>query len=227
MDYLSQLTRRINWRNSLDEGWQTMTQSFLRLFLITLILVAVDLPLMIFEELAGDGRSASEVYFELMGLAYIFLFIPVFNYGADLLFVQAARRESLQIKNILIGFNNFLNIILANLLKLALIGIGIIALIIPGIIIACRLAFVSFLVMDKGMDPLAATETSWKLTRGHGWTIFGLGVTSFFVFIAGLLFFIVGAIPAAMWIKSTFASLYVAVLKEKGEDPVLNPEPAV
>lgn len=68
---------------------------------------------------------------------------------------------------------NYLNIILANLLVFALVMIGLFALIVlSGIIIGCRLAFVPYIIMDKKLDPIESVELSWKLTRGHGWTIF-------------------------------------------------------
>jgi uncharacterized membrane protein len=96
-----------------------------------------------------------------------------------------------------------------------IIGIGIFALIIPGIVLACRLAFVSYLVMDKGLDPIQAVEESWRMTRGYGWTIFGLGFLSIFIAIAGLLCLIVGIFPAIIVISASFASLYQAILTEK------------
>jgi len=114
------------------------------------------------------------------------------------------------------GFRqNYLGIVLANLLTAALIMLGIIALIIPGIIIACRLAFVGYLVVDKKLDPILAVEESWRMTRGHGWTIFFMAIVSFFIFIAGICLLIVGIFPAAIWVSSSFASLYEAVSTER------------
>jgi len=94
---------------------------------------------------------------------------------------------------------------------------GIIMLLIPGIIIGCRLAFVTYLVMDKKLDPIAAIEESWRLTKGYGWTIFFMGFVSFFIIIFGLIMLIVGIFPAIMWVSSSFAVLYQDVLVEKGE----------
>jgi Sec-independent protein secretion pathway component TatC len=42
-----------------------------------------------------------------------------------------------------------------------------------------------------------------------------MAIVSFFIFIAGLCLVFVGIIPAAMWVSSSFASLYQAVLVEK------------
>jgi hypothetical protein len=69
--------------------------------------------------------------------------------------------------------------------------------------------------MDRKLDPIVAVEESWRLTRGYGWTIFAMGLTSFFIFILGFAMLFIGIIPATMWVKSSFASLYQAVLTEK------------
>jgi hypothetical protein len=69
--------------------------------------------------------------------------------------------------------------------------------------------------MDKKVDPIEAVELSWKLTRGHGWTIFLMGFVSIFIIIFGLLMMIVGIFPAIIWVSGSFASLYQAVLIEK------------
>ena len=86
---------------------------------------------------------------------------------------------------------------LANLLVFAICGIGFVLLIVPGIIFACRLSFVPYLVMDKGLDPVAAIEKSWFMTRGHGWRIFGMYLLSILLFIVGFMLFIVGALLRA------------------------------
>jgi len=72
--------------------------------------------------------------------------------------------------------------------------------------------------MDKQMDPIRAIEESWRLTRGYGWTIFGLGIVSFFIGILGLAMLIVGIFPAIVLINAAFASLYQAVLTVKNGD---------
>ena len=69
--------------------------------------------------------------------------------------------------------------------------------------------------MDKKLDPIEAVELSWKLTKGHGWQIFFMGFVSIFIVIFGLCMFLVGIVPAIMWICSSFAALYESVLREK------------
>jgi uncharacterized membrane protein len=155
-------------------------------------------------------------FYGLLGLLYAFLAVPVFRYGSRLMFVQSVRQEKPDFETLIKGFReNYLSIVLANLLVTALIALGIFALIIPGIIIACRLAFVSYIVMDKKADPIEAVEMSWKLTRGHGGTIFLMGFVSIFLMIFGLMMLLIGIFPAIIWIDSSFATLYESVIREK------------
>ena len=231
--------------NSFGTGFQVMLDNFLRLLIVTFVLFILtapftgmnwkfdmnDLPKNAFDWgqlfgndmqklLAVGALGMLGVTIGLIVLAYTFLAAPVVNYGGDMIFVEAVRKIKPNFELLISGFwQNYLYIILANLLVTALIVLGCFALIIPGIIIACRLAFVSYIIMDKKLDPIEAVELSWKLTRGHGWTIFFMGFVSIFIFIFGAMLFLIGVFPAAMWISSSFATLYQSVLIEK-EKPV-------
>ena len=227
--------------NSFGTGWNVMTDNFLRLFLVVIVLGIVAAPFKMFNwhfdlsdlhnfpfsdgfHLGHNMKSALTlgslgifaVFFIFIGMLYAFLVAPVFEFGGDMIFVQAVRKIKPDFEYLIKGFmQNYLSIVLANLLVFALVVLGLFALIIPGIIIACRLVFVSYIVMDKKLDPIEAVEMSWRLTRGHGWTIFFMGFVSIFIIIFGLLMLIVGVFPAAIWVSSSFAALYESVLLEK------------
>lgn len=225
-----------NYRNlipsaggSFGNGWRKMFESaFLPLLVAVIIVGIIDGP-----SSAGMKWNFDEGGFSwpmifmapiiLFGLAYSFLFVPIIKYGENMLFLQAIRGEEADLKILFEGFKTkYLNIILANLIVYALVLIGFVMLVIPGIIVLCRLSFVSFLVMDKNMEPMKAVEKSWQMTRGYGWTIFGMGILSFFIAIGGLMVFFVGIIFSIMWIHAAFASMYQAVLNQTEDD---NPIP--
>jgi len=227
--------------DSIGTGWNVMFDNFLRLFLVIIILSIIAAPFKIFNfhfdisdlhrapwnwgnNLGHNMRHIFALgtlgifaaFFGLLAMLYAFLVAPVFQYGGNMIFVQAVRKIKPDFEYLIKGFwENYLHIILANLLVFALVVLGLFALIIPGIIIACRLVFVSYIIMDKKLDPIEAVELSWKLTKGHGWTIFFMGFTSIFLIIFGLLLLIVGIFPAIMWVCSSFATLYQSVLQEK------------
>lgn len=223
--------------DSFGTGWRVMQDNFLRLLLVVFVMAIVVGPFRMVNfnfdhnnfhgnpwewasnmdnlfSLASIGIFAA--FFALIALLYTFLAAPVVEYGTDMIFVQAVRKIKPEFELLIRGFwENYLYIVLANLLVVALVVLGFFALIVPGIIIACRLVFVSYIVMDKKLDPIEAVELSWKLTRGHGWTIFGMGFVSIFIIIFGLMLMIIGIFPAMVWVSSSFASLYQSVLIEK------------
>ncbi len=217
-------------------GWKVMADNFLRLLLVVLVLTVIGSPMLgshskwdfnpgdfnnipfnmdDFFKVGALGIAAA--FLGLIALLWLFLLSPIFRYGGKMMFVQAARQETPDFEILISGFrSNYLNIVLANLLLTALIGIGFVFLLVPGIILACRLAFTPYLVMDRNLDPIKAAEESWRLTRGRGWTIFLMGLVSFFIYIAGFICFFVGVLVSDMWVKSSFATLYHSVLIEKG-----------
>ncbi len=227
--------------DSYGTGWKVMLDNFLRLLLVVFVLGILTGPMkgINFDLDKGDFKNfpwhwdgsweqifglasigAFAVFIGLIALAYTFLALPVVRYGAKMIFVESVRKMKPDFEWLIRGFwTNYLNIILANLLVFALVAIGLFALIVPGIIIGCRLAFVPYIIMDKKLDPIESVELSWKLTKGHGWTIFLMAFVSFFIYIFGLMLILVGILPATIWVKSSFASLYQSVLNEK-EKPV-------
>ncbi len=64
------------------------------------------------------------------------------------------------------------NAVLASLLVGVIIGFGIVLLIVPGIIFACKLAFTPYLVVDREMPVIDAIQESWRMTTGHAWKVF-------------------------------------------------------
>jgi len=192
-------------------GWQQMWKYFLYLFIITIVVGLLEAPVSAVQDSEWENTPGI-LLLQLLVAAYALLFLPVVKYGGDLLYLRGIRNEKVDISELFDGFkNNYLNIVLANLLTFAIIGIGFVFLIIPGIILACRLAFVSYLVMDKSMEPVAAVEKSWEMTRGYGWKIFGMALLVIPIFIAGLLCFFVGILFALIWVHAAFASMYHAI----------------
>ncbi len=221
MEDYTNTQQKPSFGRSFGTGMQVTGDYFLSLLLIVIVVGLVQGPVQIVRfTFQIGGFSLLIGIFALLALAYSFLVIPVFQYGSNILFVHAARKQKPDFNKLVEGFSsNYLNIVLANLMVFALVMIGIVMLIIPGIIIGCRFAFVSYLVMDKKLDPVSAVEESWRLTKGYGWTIFAMGLVSFFIVIFGLILLIVGIFPAIVWVSSSFAVLYQDVLVEKGEAP--------
>jgi uncharacterized membrane protein len=197
---------------SFGYGWQQLWKYFLHLFLIGVIAWVATIPA--WGPIGGEQgfTTAGFVVLNMLATAYWLLVLPVINYGADWMYLRFMRDEQASAADMFQGFKRgYLDIVLANLLVYAIIGIGFLLLVVPGIIFACRLSFVTYLVMDKGLDPVAAIEKSWFMTRGHGWRIFGMYSLSLVLIVCGFLLLLVPGLFALLWAGAAFASLYHAV----------------
>ena len=231
MEVIQQNKRIPSANNSFGNGWDVMKKNFLILLLVVIVIGLVTGPTGGFKwqmhphhnwnwnwdpnnwQMHDMGWVVAlgmvGIVLGLLALAWSLLIVPVFRYGGKIMFLQAVREIRPDFNLLVRGFrHNYLGIVLANLLTGALVMLGFIMLIIPGIIVACRLAFVGYLVMDKNLDPINAVEESWRMTKGYGWTIFGMAFLSIFIFIGGFCLLFVGVLPAGVWVGSSFATLY-------------------
>ena len=104
-----------------------------------------------------------------------------------------------------------MNVVLANLVTTVIIVIGFMALIVPGIYFACRLAFVPYLVVERKMDVVPALRESWDLSQGKAGKVFLMGLIAIPIALLGLMMCGVGILFSLVWIHAAFASLYVAL----------------
>lgn len=95
-------------------------------------------------------------------------------------------------KRSLSSFSIVWHYFVASILYTLAVIAGTILFIIPGIIIAIRLQFYMYTVIEhEHEDPLESLKRSWNMTRGHFWKLFG------FLIVSGLLI-AVSAIPLGL-----------------------------
>lgn len=94
-----------------------------------------------------------------------------------ILFVKKASiiKES---KNVL---NVYFSLLIAGIVYAIAVIAGMIALIIPGIIIAVRLGFYNYSILMDRKGAEESLKTSWKITKNNGWRIFALLLLLFIV----------------------------------------------
>ncbi len=208
--------------SSYSNGWRELWRHFLELFLIGIIAWVISLPSGIF----GWWQGGVGAFISLFIIAYGILLLGPVDYGVSYAYLKASRGDKLEIKDMFAGFQNYWNAVLANLLVGIIVVIGFVLIIIPGIIFACKLAFVPYLVVDRKMEVIEAVKTSWRMTNGHAGQVFLIGLLGIPIAIAGLICFGVGIIISIMWITAAMASLYHAV-SSSSEAPLAHPSPIV
>ena len=89
-----------------------------------------------------------------------------------------------------------------------LIFLGAIANLAWSLGVMTRLGFVWYYVVDQDLAPVDAVQTSWRATSDQKLTCLLLGILSVVIPVIGVLFFLVGVIPAAMVATLMQASAY-------------------
>ena len=159
----------------------------------------------------GGQSLASFLYQLLIGTPIAF--------GAAYAWLRAVRGIKPEVTDLFVPFQrHYVSAVVAGLLVELVLIVGFILLVVPGIILAVRLSFVPFLVVDEGLGPTEALFESWRRTSGYGWTIFGAGLLAILIVIVGFILFIVGSIPATMLAYLALASLYAAITARKAPD---------
>ena len=107
------------------------------------------------------------------------------------------------------GLGNLITLLVDDELVILLVSIvGTIGQWIWQAVIMSRFMPGMFLIIDKGLDPIPAITESWNLTSGCWLKMIGFYVTTGFVALAGVLFCLVGIIPAMMVTQIAGASVY-------------------
>ncbi len=196
---------------SYSRGLEALKKYFLEVLLITLVVFVLISPYYIAREAADNWDSALALIIQLFALGFWLLILGPIVWGAAYAMLKAVRGEKPEFLDIFIFQKNYLNIILAHLLVTAIIGVGFL-LIVPGVIFACKLAFVPYLVTDRKMEATEAIRESWRMTTGHAGTIFLMGLLAFPIVLAGALLLGVGIVLAVMWIDLAFAAIFAKVV---------------
>lgn len=95
----------------------------------------------------------------------------------------------------------FWRFLVAHILTGIIVALGFVAFIIPGFILLVALLFVPYLVVERGLGPIEAIKESWRITKGHKWTLFLLFLALMGINFLGILALIVGtlvSVPVTM-----------------------------
>ena len=202
--------------NSYSVGWKVPKTSFVELLVVSIVFMVLSGPIGTVQwKVDSFGWFLAPLV--LFAITYgIFVAGPI-QYGTKWVFLRAVRGERIEVRDVFVVFQrNYWNAVIANIVVGIIVGMGFVMLIVPGIIFACRLAFVPYLVVDREMDVMDALRVSWDMTKGYGGQIFLMGLLTVPVVILGLICLGVGVVVSVMWISTAFAVIYHAVAKKDG-----------
>jgi uncharacterized membrane protein len=130
---------------------------------------------------------------------------------------------------VLCDLKTFVTFCAAALLYTVIVTLGLVLFVIPGLYLAVRYAFVSFLTADRRADVLGAFGESATLSRGVRWKLFFLMVVLFALNLIGAMFFGLGlfiTVPVSVFaLTMVYRRLVVCVEEERAFVTPLAPVP--
>ena len=109
--------------------------------------------------------------------------------------------------------------------KTALIMLGFLCFIIPGVYLAIRWMFAELLVIDKGLRPLEALKASSKLTEGVRWKLFAFVLVVVLLSLLGLLALIIGVFVVGLVAQLAAIKVYKDLQMAEASEAEAIPEP--
>ena len=130
----------------------------------------------------------------------------LFTGGLTLIGVRRALEQRVSWKMVFAAFSNkkVLSMTIATLLQILLIGIGLILLVLPGIYLMVGYALTLPLILDKGLGPWEALETSRKAIHKKWWTVLGM-------YLVMVLLYMVSIIPLGLGLIWTVPMFMVLI----------------
>jgi uncharacterized membrane protein len=204
---------------ALDFGWNTFKAN--AVFLLSVYLAAAFVPALIAwaDEVLGGRMDFA------MWLAQVFVSL-VIEVGLIKIALKFETGQITEFAHLYDGIGRVPNMFVVAVLGGAAVVAGFVFLIVPGIIIALRLMFAPFIVVDQQAGPIVALQKSWEITRGFTLDLFLFALAVFGINLLGCILFGVGIFVSAPVTFLATARIYRVLCDRPVEAPAAVAAPA-
>jgi len=158
---------------SLRDTWSFFTNHVVALSTIILpIVIPLDVTTAIYQYFfTGQEFKFSE---QLIPMIAAFAVYPIYSIGVIFYIASAISGETKDTRTLwLLGVRYWAPYIIMMILIFMVVVAGFLLLIIPGLVIAIRLAFSEFELLLNKHEPTEAMKISWQKTKAYMWVIVG------------------------------------------------------
>lgn len=184
--------------NAVSYGWKTTTKrlGFFVVFVLIIILLSA-IPSSISATLDSNHNE---------GMGFIVKIISwviqlTVSLGIINLVLRIYDKKKTSYSDLFSKFNIIIPYFIASFIYGAIVIVGLILLVVPGIIWAIKFQYFAYFMVDKNLGPIDALKASSKLTEGVRWNLFFLKLVIILINIVGFICLIVGlfiTIPLGM-----------------------------
>lgn len=128
--------------------------------------------------------------------------------GMMMIGIKMARDETVSGTEVFAHFDKIVPLAIGIILMYILCAIGFVLLVLPGIYLLVAYMMITPLIVDKGLGPWAALETSRKAITKHWFGFFGFLIVCLLLYIAGALPLLIGLIWVLPLLTIAFGVVY-------------------
>jgi len=154
------------------------TFSFFRVYArdIASFLLYATFPVIIVENFLSYYAAVYNLSPEIKSLPILihFVYQPIYTGGLMFMISRLVSGESWSIKeSLMVGLGCWLNLLVVHVISSALIILGLMAFIVPGLVVLARLSLAEFSVVLERRSPMDSLIHSNRITKGFTWQIIG------------------------------------------------------
>jgi hypothetical protein len=187
-------------------------------FVALLLAVAVYIPIIGLQvglDYIGNGgfealenETPKSLFFALLGQLSVWFFGAPLAAGFSILALKRIRGEQISAKEVVSHYNKIIPLFITVVGMYSLMMLGFMLLVIPGIYLSVAYFFATVLVVDKGLSPWQALETSRKAVTKQWFRVF-LSIIGVFLFtLVSMIPLGIGLIWTIPWSMLVYAILY-------------------
>lgn len=200
-------------------AWEKFKASIGPLILSVFLLYLMLLPISAINTQITQDENAIIILSPVLSLLYM-VFSAFMLTGIAHISLLAADSKPVRVSDAFARWNLTPKMLGAMILVSLLCLAGTVLFIIPGIYVYYRTSMFPFFLTDKNCGPVESLKLSWRATKGHVLKLMLIDLIVFFLLVAGLLCFIVGVLPAAMYANVMRACYYRYLEGEMAEEVV-------
>jgi|GEM_PF-1923226 len=195
-------------------AWRMLLQHFGVFLAVFLILVLIQIAQIQLTRIIPSGAQAAE-WATIVGgmLVSILVQLGLIKFG-----IHMAEEEEADLSVLLRQSGYFLQYTIASILYTAVVFLGLLLLILPGIYLVIKLQFFGYFILDQDAGPVESLALSYRLTQDAERDLLKFVVIIFLINLTGLLISVVGAFITMPFTLVATAHMYVQLRRQKVQE---------
>ncbi len=204
-------TKKFSKKEAIRFGWFTTKSNLVFLSSVAVISLLVSFLPALFEELLKE--KAPTISFIIYYIGTVVLG-GVLEMGFTKISLKFYDKQEASFSDLFSCLHLLSKYIIGYILYIALIIIGLVLLIIPGIIWAMKYYFFVYFIVDKGLGPVQALKRSSAITKNAKWDLFLFNLLLVGIVLLGVLALGIGIFVALPTIMLATAFVYRKLLAQ-------------